>query len=216
MTKGEGTLRISDLLALQEREHRDAWIWAWRQLEKTADDTKSEVLLRAFRDDAAALRRADPDAPAAAWLRRTARNVELEQARARPKVVTHVRDDRRSVGIADVDTSPMTDKQATAVELLARGRNVTEIARDLGLSRKAVRERLERGLRRTRRQRAGRMRKRRSVDGRCRTKKERVAVALYRRGFSYREIGDRLKITREAARARIRRVRAWARKTKTK
>jgi len=214
MTKGEGTLRISDLLALQEREHRDAWIWAWRQLEKTADDTKSEVLLRAFRDDAAALRRADPDAPAAAWLRKTARNVELEQARARPKVVTHVRDGHRSVGIVDVDTSPMTDKQATAVELLARGKNVTEIARDLGLSRKAVRERLERGLRRTRHKPGKKKREQRTVDGRCRTKKERDAFTLYRRGFTYQEIGDRLGISRDAARGRIRRVRARARKVR--
>jgi len=208
MTRAEGgPLSVSGLLAKLEDDRPAAWMWAWRRLGRS-DEARSEVLIRAFRHDGAALRRADPEAPAAAWLRKTARNVELEESRAEPKVVERAQDERPSVGIADVDTSSMTGKQAETVDLLAGGKNMTEVGRHLGVCRTSVRERLERGLRRSRCKPERKRRKKRDLDGRCRTKKEQDAADLYRRGFTYQEIGDRLGISRDAARGRIRRVRA--------
>jgi len=122
-------------------------------------DAASEVLVRSMRDGCAALRRARSESPLRAWLANTLRYVKLEEARRRSRdgrveLSSGLRCLRANPqptsipGWGDLDLSKLTVAQRTAWELRMAGATQLEIARELGISRVAVRERLARAVQR--------------------------------------------------------------------
>lgn len=126
----------------------------------TAEDLVAEAVLRTVADPCAALARVrDPTVPLSGWLRGVAlvlhRRVPRlrSDASASPDDIPAIesRDESGAIpGTADVDLSYCTCDQRAVLERALSGQCTAEIARELGVSRAAVRERLQRGIRRTR------------------------------------------------------------------
>ena len=157
---------IASIVEMLDGGHVDR---AWSSLDTVAravsrtrrgeEPRVSELLVRAMRDNAAALRRAHPQAPLRAWMIRLDRNVRYEHER-RDRALGDSSITERAVqprspkdpaivaGWADVDLGLLTEKQRAVFVARCAGESEDAVATRLGVSRAAVRGRLLRAVRR--------------------------------------------------------------------
>ena len=219
----EGRLVNAWILASEETDAAVRGLRARRLTD--AEDSASESLVRIFDDGQSALRRADPDCPLRAWLRGVITNVLRETRRSQrerthPAVVGAAattdapRVKSRPKG-GGVDLRSLTPKQRRAFELRARARSWTSIARTLGISRRAARDRVASAVRRLRKscrengEHWAHTCLRSSSPLRIRMPQEaaRFMLRMHAEGASYREIARHVGVSSEAVRHRIRRIR---------
>jgi len=197
-----------------------------------AEDLVQETLVRVFDRGGRVLRRAPPEIVLAPWLREVARRVGREMRRAResfvgsglirPKFadvqpVDHkpkARPLRHVPALVELDAECLSEKQRHAWRLLLRGRSFTKIAERCGISRQAALDRVRTGLERmaavrpaAKDDRAWARRVLASPRARIDRERRRL-LTLYARGKTFLEIADSCSISPEAARSRIRRLRA--------
>ena len=201
-----------------------------RQVQRTPDveDSASESLVRIFDDGQSALRRADPSCPLQPWLRGVITNVLREVRRSQrertdPAVVDNAA--TTDVGRAEsrtkwgrVDLRVLTPKQRNAVRLRLRGISWSRMARILGISRRAARDRVDSAVRRLKRLRReddrswaqSLVRSQEPQPTRMPQELARQMLRMYANGVSHREIAHVLGVSSEAVRHRIRRLRRRA------
>ncbi len=167
-------MTIEELLALGNRDRDAAWeplrsallrgsLWACREAgidPAEAEDIAQDGLLRAARNDFAALRDAGGRVLLSSWARGMARNLVHEKRRAARGVLRlgdepPGRPEPQAKTPADgwetLDLSCLTDKEAAAVRERIDGRSEREAARRLGIGRTSFRERVERAVKRLKR-----------------------------------------------------------------
>jgi RNA polymerase sigma factor (sigma-70 family) len=212
-----------------------------------ADDLAQDACHRALRSDWAALQAASPGVALDAWLAGCLRHAAHEAGRrdarssaamAAAEVSAVDADDRPTDdrltdgadGLEDVRRlaermtpvlwAALTPAQAAAVRLAADGCGTPGIARELGVSRAAVRDRLRRAVARLQRVLRGAppIPPRRPVDvsalgwrGHPLTARQAQAVALWNDGATLAAIGRALACAPEVTRSLIRRLRERAR-----
>lgn len=185
----------------------------------------------------------DPSPPLVAWVYGVARNVLRETARrerrrtevidtVRRVATTDTRDDActpargssdAAVAPTEIDWRALTDKQREALTMSLRGVSQREAASSLGIGRGAYRDRVRRASSRLRSAATGSQPGRRVVDQRLMNDAARAlnsgrstdarALELRAVGLTYREIGQQLGLTYDAARKRVVRARARARQS---
>ena len=123
------------------------------------EDLASEAFTRALENAAAALRRSSPQTTLSAWLAGAIRNLALEGCRTPyipldPTVLEDIDRGRRvapaggrPAGLSGEHDAERTTRQLRAVRLWRKGLAVRQIARQEGVTPKAVRERLARAFR---------------------------------------------------------------------
>lgn len=231
-------MTIEELLALRDHDREAAWEslrasllrgsrWACRKLgldAGEADDVAHDSLVRAARDDFAALRGAGAGTPLSSWARGIAQNLVREKLRgdrplrlpedlpACPALAAEASAD----GWDAVDLSSLTGREVLAVRERIDGRSEREAARRLGISRSTFRDRLTRGMRRLQRAHgtlpalpevsrgwAEEMLERKPSLLRA---EERECLRLYAEGCARREIARKLRTTVDGVRGRLRRL----------
>jgi len=195
------------------------------------EDLASEAFRRALENAAAALRRSSPRTMLSAWLAGAIRNLALEGGRTPyipldPTVLAGVDRGRRvapagrrPAGLSGGHDAELTTKQLRAVRLWRKGLAVRRIARQEGVTPKAVRERLARAFRKgapesrgTGEQKAAQEERRRSALDllrRSRNPKPLNAriLRLLATGLTHAEIAEHCGLSRDAVRMRLRRLR---------
>ncbi len=230
---------IGEWLARRESDHEEAWknltVLLWElgpgvasrtgaPLRLVREDATQEALAGLLADDAP-LRRADQNVRLRSFLWGYLKNVTNRLLAAVPRraalpagTATRIAAPGNGVLPLNVLTTPQRD----AVIGLREGKNLAELARCLGISRTAVRERLARAWSRIQSyrreaesvvERERRLRRADWVLTALRASLERgnlenVDILLFfGTGASHREIGSRRGFTREAVRCRLRRMR---------
>jgi DNA-directed RNA polymerase specialized sigma24 family protein len=200
--------------------------WACRKLgldAGEADDVAHDSLVRAARDDFAALRGAGAGTPLSSWARGIAKNLVRERLRdGRPSHLPEDPSERpeppaeTADGWDSVDLSSLTDKEGAAIRERIGGRSEREAACRLGISRATFRDRMMRGVRRLQRVHgtlpalpeisrgwAEEMLERKRNLLRA---EERECLRLYAEGCARREIARKLRTTVDGVRGRLRRL----------
>lgn len=190
-----------------------------------SDDLAQEAAIRVIRDGARLMRAAPPAASAAAYVHGVVRRIAQEWRRLNAGLASRgagMLDQSDSVPVpapsargclADLELARMTERQRVAFNLLLAGRRRADAARDLGIRRQTLNERLIRGGRRALREDIAPPRDRAwaaefaaaGSPGLRTTTRE--ALALHGTGLSLSDIGARLRLSRNAVRCRLRR--AW-------
>ncbi len=172
-------MRIGEWLRRSRVEASEAWRMLWESLRTAApgvaagggfgmrmveEDAVPEALARLL-EDAGPLRRASPEVSLGSFAWGYLRNVARELSRkrqARPRLEGvpdrypgWAVDRGPALSRTSPDLSILTEKQREAVLLLREGNRVSEVARALGISRGAARDRLARAHRRLRKAREG-------------------------------------------------------------
>ncbi len=232
MERAEGQpVRVAEIVGLIEAGRSES---AWLALKREArvivrasvehEDMVSELLVRSMHDNGAALRRADPETPLRPWLATMAKNVRLESAREstetriRPPVETGEAKGGAVPGWGDLDLSALTPAQRAVWLRRMRGDRLAKIARDLDVSRAAVRGRLDRAVGRLRngapcdpdRSWALEMlRSGRRPRGAQAAEQAEFLLAAYASGETIPHIARALGASDDAARKRLRRWKMW-------
>ncbi len=232
MERAEGQpVRVAEIVGLIEAGRSES---AWSVLKREAratvrasagrEDLVSEMLVRSMHDDGAALRRADPETPLRPWLATMAKHVRLESVREWPEagitpaVETSEAEAGAVPGWGDLDLSALTSAQREVWLRRMRGNTLAEIARDLDVSRAAVRDRLDRAVGRLRngahcdpdRSWALEMlRSGRRPRGVQAAEQAEFLLAAYASGETIPQIARALGVGHDAVRKRLRRWKTW-------
>jgi len=192
-----------------------------------SDDLAQEAAIRVIRDGARLMRAAPPEASAAAYVHGVVRRIAQEWRRLNAGLALReagILDQSDSVPVparsargclADLELARMTERQRVAFNLLLAGRRKADAARDLGIRRQTLNERLIRGGRRALREDIAPLRDRAwaaqlgAAGSPGLRPTTRGVLALHGSGLSLSEIGTTLHMTRNAVRCRLRR--AWQR-----
>lgn len=238
MPLGKTGQSIRAWLRLHDAGDQSAWSLLWRSAMHASRnigarlgldsqeryDLAAETVVRAFEDQAAPLRRANPSVKLGAWVRGTARNIAVEQLRSKsralgpassPELDSHTYSPCRSApssarGWDDADLTGLTTKQRAAVQALLRARSFAQASRDLGISVSALRERIERGIRRLHRPREDPRDcdwARSLLASGLVQAESRLLLQLHSSGMTHRQVGAAMGLSRAAVRARLRRLR---------
>ncbi len=196
-----------------------------RASRSSADDLAQEAAFRIIQEEAKLMRSADPEASGAAYVHGVVAKVALEWHRANSGAGATDPGSLDALGgrdesspapggcFADLDDARMTERQRAAFRLVLSGRRKAEAARDLGIRRQTLDERLVRGGKRALRDDDPKPRDRAwarrlaSDSDLYMPPDTRRALHLHAAGSSIREISDALGLSRDAARGRLRR--AW-------
>ena len=224
---------IGDLLAVLDDDEQRAW-HELHQLARAvaghmapnrayAEDATQEACLRAFQDDAAALKRAAVTTPVATWVRGVLRRIMYEEHRSVPRVLgTAATEHATSEPRASSTREPipgqlyqlLTPRQYRAwLLVMERGLTIAEASRALGIAWTTCQDRLRRAAGRIRthlntahvppwKHRAWALDCLPATKGRARS-----ALDLYLGGASYRLIAQILRSARGAVRKAIARLR---------
>mgnify|MGYP002622863389 FL=1 len=213
---------VGDLLRVVASDPDEAWVLLYSHASAVASklprassadpvEAVSEVLVRAFSDNARALRRCQAQVILRAWIFSTLRNVQREAARSArhsqfgPAVAC-------AAGLADVELECLTTRQRLAFELLASGGSVAHVARALCITWTSARDLLQRGAVRLRHRRylQNGVDRRQLAAQRAKLPglppQDVALLNLFASGRSYRSIGLSVNLTPSAVRYRVRRL----------
>lgn len=189
-----------------------------------ADDIARDGLVRAARNDFAALRNTGPQVLLSLWARGVARNLAHERLRNRrvarlvdePAARFEFPADAPISGWEAVDFSSLTAKEEAAIRERIGGRSEREAANRLRISRATLRDRVARAVRRLRRAHGtmpplpdmSRRWAEELIEGRQSplAPRERKALLLYARGATRASIADELGMTANAVKCLLGRL----------
>jgi RNA polymerase sigma factor (sigma-70 family) len=214
----------------QAKPMADALFRRWRLAVDEAEDAVQEGLLRAYANDEAALRRADPKVLFAAWLHGLIRNLAREAVRHQISrrghaTVEAASESRRRAGrkteraarapaLPKYATDALTTKEREAFDLYREGLSTPQIADRLDIGREAARERITRAWVTLAHAVVGIMPVERTTlrelsvaETKTLSPRAQRAHALWGAGSSYAAIARTLQCTEAAARGLLQRLR---------